>query len=105
MGQVPSYLVETYVARDDLEGVAARETRARSAVEELAREGTRVRFEGSTHVPEDELCCFGFDAPSREVAALAAQLAGLDALRIVEAVSRNEYAPSVSAPAAKGGSA
>lgn len=76
-----------YVARSDAGGTAAREQRARSAVEELTREGTRVRFEGSTLVPEDELCFFAFEAPSREVAALAAQLAGLDVLRIVEAIS------------------
>ena len=84
---MPSYLVETYLARDDREAVVDRETRARSAAEELTREGTSVRFEGSTHVPEDELCFFAFEAPSREVASLAAQLAGLDALRVVEAVS------------------
>ena len=87
VGWVPSYLVETYLARSDAEGIAAHEARARSAAEELTREGTSVSFEGSTHVPEDELCFFAFDAPSREVAALAAQLAGLDALRVVEAVS------------------
>lgn len=84
---MPSYLVETYLARGDVKSIAAREQRARSAARELTREGTSVGFEGSTHVPEDELCFFAFDAPSREVAALAAELAGLDALRVVEAVS------------------
>ena len=54
------------------------------------RNGTRVRFEGSTHVPEDELCFFTFEAPSGSVAALAAQRAGLEPLRVVEAVSSRE---------------
>jgi hypothetical protein len=31
---------------------------------------TRVRFDRSIHVPEDEICFFVFDAPSRRVAAL-----------------------------------
>lgn len=83
---MPSYLVETYLARDDMEGVAARERRARSAAEELTREGTRVRFEGSIHVPEDEMCFFAFEAGSGGEAALVAQRAGLDPLRVVEAV-------------------
>lgn len=88
---MPSYLVETYLARGDAGAIAGSEERARSAAEELTREGTSVRFGGLTHVLEDELCFFAFDAPSREVAALAARLAGLDALRIVEAVSREEH--------------
>jgi hypothetical protein len=84
---VPSYLVETYLARGDARERAARERRARSAADELTREGTRVRFDRSIHVPEDEICFFVFDAPSAGEAALAAQRAGLDPLRVVEAVS------------------
>ncbi len=84
---MPSYLVETYLARGRTGERAARERRARSAAEELTREGTRVRFEGSIHVPEDEICFFTFDAPSGRDAARAAQRASLDALRVVHAVS------------------
>jgi hypothetical protein len=87
---VPSYLVETYLARGQAGQQAARERRARSAAEELTRERTRVRFERSINVPEDEMCFFVFDAPSARVAALAAQRAGLDPLRVVEAVSSRE---------------
>jgi hypothetical protein len=83
---VPSYLVETYLARGARGERAAREGRARTAAEELTREGTRVGFEGSIHVPEDELCFFTFEAPSGREAALAAQRAGLEPLRVVEAV-------------------
>jgi hypothetical protein len=84
---VPSYLVETYLARGDARERAAREERARSAAEELMREGTRVRFECSIFVPEDEICFFTFEAPSGRGAALVAQRAGLEPLRVVEAVS------------------
>lgn len=84
---MPSYLVETYLARGNAGELAARERRARSAAEELTREKSRVRFECSIHVPEDEICFFLFDAPSGRVAALTAQRAGLDPFRVVEAVS------------------
>ena len=84
---MPSYLVESYLARGGAGERTTRERRARSAAEELTREGTRVRFDRSIHVPEDEICFFVFDAPSGREAAHAAQRAGLDAFRVVEAVS------------------
>jgi hypothetical protein len=80
---VPSYLVETYLARSDAGEHAARERRARSAADEL----TQVSFDRSIHVPEDEICFFVFDAPSSQDALLAAERAELGAIRIVEAVS------------------
>jgi hypothetical protein len=83
---VPSYLVETYLARGDAAERTARETRARSAAEELTRAGTRVRFERAFHLPEDELCFFVFAAPSGRVAALAAEQAELAPIRVVEAI-------------------
>jgi hypothetical protein len=84
---MPSYLIETYLARGQAGERAARERRARSAAKELTRGMTRFRFERSIHVPEDEICFFVFDAPSGRDAALAAQRAELDAIRVVEAVS------------------
>ncbi len=84
---MPCYLVETYLARGGAGERTAREHRARSVAEELTQEGTLVRFDGSIHVPEDELCFFTFDAPSGRDAALAAQRAGLHPFRVVEAVS------------------
>lgn len=87
---MPSYLVETYLARGDAGERAAGERRARSAVEDLTQKRTRVRFEQSIYVPEDEICFFVFDAPSGPEAALVAQLAGLDPIRVVETVSSEE---------------
>ena len=83
---MPSYLVETFLARGAAGERRARERRARSAAEDLTLEGTRIRFEGSTHIPEDEICFFTFAAPSGPDAALAAHRAGLEALRVVEAI-------------------
>ena len=84
---MPSYLVETYLARGQAGERTAREGRARSAAQELTQNRTRVRFERSIYVPEDEICFFVFDAPSGRDAALVAQRAGLDPIRVVEAVS------------------
>ena len=66
---MPSYLVETYLARGQVGERTARERRARAAAEELTRERTRVRFDHSIHVPDDEICFFVFEAPSSRDAA------------------------------------
>jgi hypothetical protein len=87
---MPSYLVETYLARGRAGVRAARERRARSAAEELTTQSTRVGFERSIYVPEDEICFFVFDAPSGREAALAAQRAGLDPFRVGEAILSGE---------------
>jgi hypothetical protein len=84
---MPSYLVETFLPRGGAGERTAREGRARSAAEELTREGTRVRFDHTIHVPEDEICFFVFDASTGREAALVAERAELDPLRVVEAVS------------------
>ena len=84
---MPSYLVETFLARGATGERDTRERRARSAAEALTRTGTRVRFERSIHVPEDEICFFVFDAPSSREAALVAERAALEPIRVVEAIS------------------
>jgi hypothetical protein len=84
---VPSYLVETYLPRGRAGEQAARERRARSAAEELTHGRRRVRFDRAIYVPEDEICFFVFDAPSGRDAALAAERAELDSIRVVEVVS------------------
>lgn len=82
--------METFLARGHAGERSAREQRARVAADELTRERTPVRFERSIHVPEDELCFFVFDARSGGDAALAAQRAELEPLRVVEAVTSKE---------------
>ena len=87
---MPSYLVETYLARGHGRERAAREARARSAAEELSRAGTEVRFQRAYHLPEDELCFFVFAARSSRDAALAAERAELEPIRVVEAIATRE---------------
>lgn len=83
---MPSYLVETFLARGRAGERAARDQQARAAAEELTEERTRVRFERSFYVPEDEICFFVFDAPSGPDAVRVAQRAELDPVRVVEAI-------------------
>jgi hypothetical protein len=83
---VPNYLVETFLARDHGDERLARWQRACSAAEELTREGTRVRFDHTIYVPEDEICFFVIDAPSCRDAVRAAERAGLQPCRAVEAI-------------------
>jgi hypothetical protein len=58
---MPRYLVETFLARGAAAARTARDQQARSAAEELTRQGKSVRFDGSIHIPDDELCFFIFD--------------------------------------------
>lgn len=84
---MPSYFVETYLSRTRAGELVACEQRARSAAEELTREQASVHFERSIHIPEDETCFFVFQAATSGDAALVAELARLNPIRIVEAVS------------------
>lgn len=87
---MPTYLVETFLARGDASVRREREARARSAAEELTRAGTGVRFQRAYHLPEDEICFFVFAAPSSRDAALAAERAELDPIRVVQAIPTGE---------------
>jgi len=80
-------MVETYLARGDVRERLSREQRARAAAEQLTSLGTAIRFDRTIHVPEDEICFFVFEAPSSRDAALAAEQATLEAVRVVAAVS------------------
>ena len=86
---MPSYLVETYLARPRRR--RARRTRAAGASVAAELTGREPASALTAHpFPEDEICFFVFDAPSGTDAALAAQRAGLDPLRVVEAISSEE---------------
>jgi hypothetical protein len=87
---VPSYLVETYLTRGRAAERRASERRARTAAAELTQGSRLVRFDRAIHVPDDEICFYVFDAPSARDAAHAARRAGLDPLRVVEALSSEE---------------
>ena len=72
---------------------------ARAAAEELTRGTNRVRFARSIHVPEDEICFYVFDASTARDAAHAAERAGLDPIRVVEAVASTEEESDDDSPA------
>ena len=90
---MPNYLVETYLSRAVAGERACRERRARTSAVQLAEEGTPVSFDRSIYVPEDEICFFVFGAPSGRDAALAAQRAELEPIRVVEAISSRKEEP------------
>lgn len=87
---MPSYLVETYLTRGRANERRAGERRARTAAAELTQGSRLVRFDHSIHVPEDEICFFVFEAPSARTAALVAERAALDPMRVVEVSSGKE---------------
>jgi hypothetical protein len=84
---VKQFLVEVFTPRPCAGELATAERRARLAAGRLSGADGEVRFVRTTYVPEDEICFFVFDAPSGRHAALVAETAGLDPIRVVEAVS------------------
>lgn len=90
---MPSYLVETYLSRTRAVERADRERRADAAARELTESGIPVRFVCSIDVPGDETCFVVVEAPSLPAAEHAAQVAGLDPVRVVEAVTSGDGGP------------
>jgi hypothetical protein len=84
---VKQFLVEVFTARANAGKLATAERRATLAARRLSNGDREVAFVRATYVPEDEICFFVFDAPSGPDAALVARRAGLEPIRIVEAVS------------------
>jgi len=81
------FLVEVFTARANAGNLVTAERRATLAARRLSNGDRQVRFVRATYIPQDEICFFVFDAPSGQDAALAAHRAGLEAIRVVEAVS------------------
>jgi hypothetical protein len=84
---MPNYVVETYLSREETRQRRAREAQVRAAAAELTLSGTTVHVEFVIHVPEDETSFYVFRAPSAYHSALTAQGAGLDPIRVVEALT------------------
>lgn len=81
------FLVEVFTPQASAGKLAAVERRAVLAARRLSGADGELRFVRATYIPEDEISFFLFDAPSSRVAALVAQRAGLEPIRVVEAVS------------------
>ncbi len=86
------FLLELYVPRSDGAGVVRSADRARLAAEQLAREGTPVRWLRSIFVPEDETCFFLYEAETVEDVERAARRAALGFDRIAEALTDSKGA-------------
>jgi hypothetical protein len=76
-----------YVSRTDAPAVERGAERARLAAEQLAREGTPVRYLRSIFVPEDETCFLLYEATRAEDVEEAARRAAVPFERVAEAVT------------------
>jgi hypothetical protein len=81
---VKCYAVELELTAGDASHLATAGERARSAAEQLTREGTPVRWVRSVYVPEEDTCLLVFEAPTAEAVGRAGRRAGLTYERIVE---------------------
>jgi hypothetical protein len=81
---VKSYLVELHLPAGGATDLAAAGERARTAAEQLAREGVAVRWVRSVYVPEDETGLLVFEARTPDAVDHAGRRAGLTYERIVE---------------------
>jgi hypothetical protein len=79
-----SYVVALRLDAGEATDLTAAGERARSAAEELTREGTAVHWVRSVYLPEDETCLLVFEAPTPDAVDLAARRAGLTYDRIAE---------------------
>jgi hypothetical protein len=83
---MPSYLVESYLARTRIGELAATTSLARQAAEAMCAEGISVRHVRSTFLAEDEVCLHLFEAPSAEAAGEVSRRAAIAYDRITEAI-------------------
>ncbi len=81
------FLVELYVAHDDVLTARTLARRAQGAAVELTSEGSPVRCVASVVVPDDETCLQLYQAPSIEVVREAVHRAGLRSEHISSATS------------------
>jgi hypothetical protein len=77
-----SYVLE--LPAGDATDLAAAGERARTAAEQLTREGTAVRWVRSVYAPEYETCLLVFEAGTPDAVDQAGRRAGLANARIVE---------------------
>ena len=83
---MPSYLVEVYLPRSRAHEARVTGRRARTAAEQLAREGVPIRYVRTTYLPDDETCFHLFEAPTAAAVEEASRRAALARVRIVQAI-------------------
>lgn len=83
---MPSYLVEVYLPRSRAREARAIGRRARTAAEQLSREGVPIRYVRTTYLPDDEMCFHLFEAGTLAAVEEASRRAALGRARIVPAI-------------------
>lgn len=92
MGDPELFLVERYLPGVAIGDVARSAERTREVAGRMSVEGRRVRYLGSTFVPEDESCLCLFEGTSAADVEEANRLASFPFERIVAAVRLGEVA-------------
>ena len=92
------YLAELYLSKTGSDGLREAAARARSAAEELSREGTAVRYVRALLLADDEMCFHLYEAATAESVLEATRRAGISVERVVEAI---EIAPARTTPPAR----
>jgi hypothetical protein len=82
-----TFVAEQYLPADGAETAARGAAAARSAADQLSREGVAVEFVRSIFIPEDETCIHLYLADSIEAVQAVAGRAALSLERVAEAVS------------------
>ena len=94
---MPEFIAEQYFSRTDADAARRAAITARSAAEQLAREGTDVELVRSVFVPEDETCIFIYNADSLDSVRLAAQRGAPEFEHVAPGVTDVKGRPAASA--------
>ena len=89
---MPTYLVESYMPRSRATDARASGQRAKTAAEDLSREGTHVRHIQTTFLPDDETCFHLFEAVSATAVEETTRRAELGRTRVVRALDTSRPA-------------
>jgi hypothetical protein len=85
--ETTGYVAELYLPRPGGRRLAELSRRARAAVEEMAQEGTPIRFRGAVLLSDDETCFCLYEAASADAVREASRRAAMSVDRVVPAVT------------------
>jgi hypothetical protein len=90
---MPRYLAELYLPRTGSEGLPEAAVRARSAADEMTREGTPIRYLRAIFLGDDEVCFHLYEAASPELVREASRRAAIPVERVTEALDLDLDSP------------
>jgi hypothetical protein len=88
-----TYLAELYLPEASAAELRAAAQRARSAADEMTREGTPIRYLRALFVGADETCFHLYEAPSPQLVEEASRRAEIPVERVAEALDIDLEAP------------